>query len=97
MENLRIVTRCENQRNTEQHDRVEEQGRTHLYEDAKKARREYYATNREKVRESQARYRKEKRNTHRYVHFSDGSSHWIPLPESEAYLIIPLKERHYGK
>lgn len=84
--NLRIVTKSENQRNTAQHDRVTERGGTHRYEDA----RQYQ-------REKCARYYQTKRKTNRKVNFSDGSYRWIPLAEADAYLIIPLKERHYAK
>ena len=41
VENLRFVTRSENQRNTRAHDRVDERGGTHKYEDAKKYHHEY--------------------------------------------------------
>lgn len=82
VENLRIVTPSENQRNTSQNDRVDARGGTHKYEDKKQYQREKDAR---------------RKKTHREVLFSNGSRHWIPLPEAEAYLIIPLKERHYGK
>ena len=129
LENLRIVTPNENRRNRADHDRVTEQGRTHTYEDAKKAAREYqahyYAENKDKVREQQARYYAENKDkirvrnaryrtenkdkirernarysregykTHKHVRFADGSRHYIPLAEADAYLIIPLKERFY--
>ena len=85
VDNLRIVTRSKNQRNTAQHDRVEAQGRIHTYEDKK----QYW-------REQKAHYRQAKCKTHKRVHFADGSRHWLPLAEADAYLIIPLKERHYG-
>lgn len=86
LDNIRIVSRFENRRNRADHDRVTERGGTHTYEDAQKA-----------WRENAAHYRENKRKTHRQVQFSDGSHRWIPLPEAEAYLIIPLKERHYDK
>ena len=131
VDNLRWVTQSENQRNTAQHDRVTEQGRTHKYEDARQADREqkaryraehpekerercaryrarhpegvrerqarYRARHPEKIREQQSRYKRDKCKTHRQVHFADGSFRWIPLPDAEAYLTIPLKERHYAK
>ena len=55
----------------------------------------YRAKHPEKGREYQAQYNQAKRKTHRQVQFSDGSRHWLPLPEADAYLIIPLKERFY--
>lgn len=66
LENIRIVTPSENQRNTAQHDRVTERGGTHVYEDAKQANREncarYRAEHPEKVHESNARNYSENRD-----------------------------------
>ena len=97
--NLRICTPSENRRNCADHDRVEAQGRTHYYEDAKQANREncarYYETNRDAVHEQQASYRQTKRMTHRNVRFSDGSKHWVTLEEALELLTIPLSQRTY--
>lgn len=108
MENLRIVTHSENQRNTPKHDRVEAQGRTHFYEDEKQYNREYYTENKTKIIERQSRHYTEnrdkisekharsyqsKRKTHRIVHFSDGSKHWIPNEEALELLKIPRSQR----
>jgi hypothetical protein len=57
----------------------------------------YRAENPDKVREQKARYRQAKRKTHREVRFSDGSKHYIPLEEATLLLLIPVKDRHYGK
>ena len=54
-----------------------------------------YAKNRDKRCEWQASYYQAKKKTHRLIRFADGSQRWVPLPEADAYLIIPLKERHY--
>lgn len=97
LENLEWVTHQDNCRNTSSHDRVEAQGRTHYYEDARKAHCEhvahYRAEHPEKVREYDARYRQSRLKTHRRVRFADGSMHWINNSEAEAYLIIPLNQR----
>lgn len=108
VENLRIATYSENNRNTPSHDRVAARGGTHSYEDEKQFRREYYATNKEKVlewhacyraehpdkaREWNSRYYQSKRKTQRQVRFSDGSLHWLPLEEAVLLLAIPLNER----
>lgn len=99
LENLEWVTHQDNQRNTSQHDQVVARGGTHKYEDARQYSHEqgvrYYAENRDAVHEQQASYRQSKRKTHRVVNFSDGSQHWVSLPEAEAYLIIPLKQRTF--
>ena len=84
VENIRTCTPSQNQRNTKANDRVTERGGTHYYEDAQKARHE-----------QKVRYRQSKRKTHRRIQFADGSHHWVSLPEAEAYLIIPLKQRTF--
>ena len=101
VDNLRIVTKSKNRRNTAQHDRVTEQGRTHLYEDENQYNREqkarYRAEHPEKVREQRARYKKAKRKTHKIVRFADGSEHYIPHEEADALLAIPWKQRVFHK
>lgn len=82
LENLRIVTKSENQRNTSAHDRVEAQGRTHKYEDEKQY-----------MRERMSRFYQDKHKTHRRVSFSDGSRRWLPNSEAVLLLAIPLNER----
>ena len=86
VENLRIVTHSENQRNTSKNDRVEDRGGTHSYEDVGK----YY-------REKDIRYHQFKRKTHRRVRFSDGSYRWFPHEEALELLKIPLKQRIFAK
>lgn len=80
VENLRIVTQSENQRNTSKHDRVTERGGTHVYE----GRKQY-------DREHRARYLK----TRKCVRFSDGSRHCLPLDDALILMAIPLKQRVY--
>lgn len=84
LENLRIVSRSANQRNTSLHDRVDARGGTHKYEDV----RQYWC-------EKANRYYPAKRQTHRRVLFSDGSKHWIPNEEAEALLKMPVRDRHF--
>lgn len=82
IENIRIVTRSENHRNTFAHDRVEAQGRTHWYEDEKQYKNE-----------KDARYSQ----GHRRVRFADGARHWVPYEEAKALLAIPLRQRIFNK
>lgn len=100
-DNLRVVTPSENSRNRADHDRLEEQGRVHSYEDESEYNRMrkvlYRRNNKERIGVRDIQYRLNKCKTHRRVLFSDGSHHWLPLPEADAYLLIPLKDRHYGK
>lgn len=86
LENIRVCTPSDNQRNTSSHDRVEARGGTHKYEDETQYRREYDAS-----------YHQARRKTHRQVHFADGSKHWIPLPGALELLKIPLKQRIFAK
>lgn len=99
VENLRIVTRRENMHNRADHDRVDARGGTHKYEDARQANRELcsrnYAKNRDKRREHQAQYSRERCKTHRIVYFADGSRHWVPLDDAIILMAIPLKQRVY--
>ena len=81
-------------------DKVREQKANYYAENKDKIREQraqYYAENKDNVREHKARYYQARRNTHRVVRFANGSKLWLPLAEADAYLIIPLKERHYGK
>lgn len=78
VENLRWVTRSENNRNRSANDRVDARGGTHKYEDEK----QFY-------KEKSARRSK----THKYVRFSDGKSRWLPIPEAEELLKLTVKER----
>ena len=80
VENLRWATNSENMRNSKSHDRVDSRSGTHKYMDELLYRREQYH---------------HKRKTHKKVHFSDGSMHYIPLEEAIPLLAIPLKERTY--
>lgn len=99
VENLRIVSHKENQRNIPACDLVTAQGRTHFYDDTQVAKREsqahYYVKNKSKVRESYNHYRQSKRKTHRCVEFSDGSQHWVPKEQANELLKLPVKERVY--
>lgn len=101
VENLRIVTHSENLRNTVANDRIDSRGGTHHYEDARKAHSEckarYYAENKGKILEQKSHSYQAKRKTHRPVRFADGIARWIPNEEAEVFLLIPLKERYYGK
>ena len=108
VENLRIVTHIENQRNTAYHDRVTSRDGTHTYENEKQYNKEYhriyYLTNKDKVLEYQSKYRSKHpdkvRNrlsryfaSHKNVLFSDGSYHWVTNSEAEELLKLPVKER----
>lgn len=101
LENIRIVSRFDNHRNTSANDRVEVRGGTHSYEDKSKYNREkcahYYALNRERLRERRTYRYQRKRKTHKLVHFADGSKHWIPHEEALELLKIPLKQRIFAK
>ena len=78
IENLRWSTRSENRRNSADVDRVEVRGGTHWYEDKK----QYY---------SELGCRRCK--THKYVLFSDGKCHWLPISEAIELLKLPAKDR----
>lgn len=99
VENIRIVTPSQNSRNRVDHDRVEERGGTHSYDDKKQFNRELHARYRarhpEKVRGQKARYNEAKKKTHRRVRFADGTYHYVPHADAILLLAIPLKERHY--
>ena len=80
VENLRWVTRSENNRNRSVNDRVDARGGTHSYEDY----RRYH-------RELNARYNQ----THRQVWFSDGKKRWFPIGQATELLKLPVKDRVY--
>lgn len=89
VENLRWATSAENNRNTEQSDRVSTRQGTHIYENETQYNREWYGRNREK----RNRYSQKYLNTHKYVLFSDGSYHWLLLDNANELLKLPVKER----
>lgn len=80
VENLRWVTRSENNRNTSQHDRVDARGGTHLYEDRNKYMRERDAL---------------RCKTHKKVLFSDGKKRWVLNEEARELLKQLVKDRVY--
>lgn len=97
VENLRWVTKSENARNTEQHDRVTFRGGTHKYEDKKQFNNErskaWYKNNPEKVKLIQNKYLK----NHKLLRFSDGRCHRVSIDEYERLITLSVKERVYGK
>lgn len=82
VENLRWVTRSENNRNRRDNDLVEARCGTHCYEDYKKF-----------CKERDSNYRK----THKCVSFSNGKKRWLPNSEAIELLKLPVKDRVYGK
>lgn len=80
-ENLRIVTRSQNNRNRKCCDRIDARGGTHKYEDAKQYRKE------QGIRRCK---------THKYVLFMDGKKHWVPNELAHTIMSIPVKERKYA-
>ena len=97
--NLRIVTRCENHRNTSKNDSVDARGGTHWYTDPSSYYRErsvrYRERNPEKCREYASRCYKNKWKTHRVIQFANGSKHWVPNEDALLLLAIPLSHRIY--
>lgn len=95
VENLRWVTKSENSRNTEQHDRVDARGGTHKYEDKKQFNNErsraWCKNNPEKVKSIQKKYLK----THKLMRFSDGHCHRVSIDEYERLVGLQVKERVY--
>ena len=81
LDNIRIITHSQNQRNTCAHDRVDARGGTHYYEDAKQYKKEWDAR---------------RRKTHKNVRFSDGKCRPIPYEQAAELLKLPVKERVYG-
>lgn len=79
--NLRWCSSSGNSRNTSYHDRVDERGGTHRYENEKQY-----------LLEKSSNYRK----THKNVLFSDGKQRYIPNEQALELLKLPVKERVYG-
>ena len=82
LDNLRIVTHSQNNRNTSHNDRVDARGGTHWYENEK----QYW-------KEKNAEHRK----THKNVYFSDGKRRWLPNSEALELLKLPVKERTWPR
>ena len=78
--NLRWVSRSQNSRNRDDHDRVEARGGTHCYEDYKQYCKEWDAR---------------RRKRYKYVWFSDGKRRHIPTSEALLLLAIPVSQRIY--
>lgn len=78
VENLRWVTRSENNRNTVKNDRVDARGGVHRYEDKR-------AYDRERI----ALYKKDRR----CVRMADGRQRWLPMEQATKLLKLPVKER----
>lgn len=99
IENLRWVTKAENQHNTSKNDRVDARFGTHRYEDENQYRREYNALYRQNHREAitlyNNKYRQGYNSSHKCVRFSDGSKRWIPANRAIELLKLPVKERTY--
>ena len=80
--NIRITTHSQNNRNTSHNDRVDARGGTHWYENEK----QYW-------KEKNAEHRK----THKNVYFSDGKRRWLPNSEALELCKLPVKERTWPR
>lgn len=90
LENLRWVDACENQRNTEQHDRVDARGGTHKYENEKLFSHEKY------IRRDKAHMKEQHKlwcSTHKRILFSDKKFHAVTNSEAIELRKLPVKER----
>ena len=97
LENIRICTPSENSRNTPAHDRVEEQGRTHYYEDKKQAHREhnsrYYDENKDRICEHNARYRADNKDRIRERKAQYSAENKDRIREYQAHYYVENKDK----
>ena len=91
--NLRWVSRTGNNRNTSKNDRVEARKLPHTFEDRQAYNhgscKLYYDGHRTEILGK----KKEYRQTHKLVVFSDGKPHWVPRPCATELLKIPRRCR----